>query len=153
MSETNKQAIFYVGEYKKPLDDKRRLTVPSKWRFSGDDSESAYLALPNPNGSISVYPPQMLEKLNEAVSKVGMANPAKQKAIMRIFSKGDRFGCDKQGRIVLTEKLMQHAGIEREALAAGTFNHFQIWSPDRYDAFMAADGDEDDTSILEELGI
>jgi MraZ protein len=40
---------LYVGEYQHTLDDKHRLTIPSKWRFDGDE-EDVYLALPNPCG-------------------------------------------------------------------------------------------------------
>ncbi len=152
MADALTDGVFYVGEFEKPLDDKRRLTVPSKWRFKGDDSDVAYLAIPNVNGSISVYPPSMIAKLMETVSKVGMSNPSAQRQILRLFGSGDRFGCDKQGRIVLSEKLMKHAGIEKETVAAGALTHFQIWNPERYKKYLE-EGDESPESILEKLGL
>ena len=39
MPEDNTDTIFYAGSYTKPLDDKRRVSLPSKWRFKGDDAD------------------------------------------------------------------------------------------------------------------
>lgn len=118
-SEIKERAYYYAGEYKRSLDDKRRLIVPAKWRFSGDDKDNAYLALPNPNGSITVYPPNMLEKLDEKISQAGLTNPSRQRVLLKIFRNGERFGCDKQGRISLTDKLMSMAGIAKDAILVG----------------------------------
>ena len=48
--------MFFVGEFTHALDSKGRVTIPSKWRISG--GENTYLALPNPGGYITVYPPK-----------------------------------------------------------------------------------------------
>lgn len=148
--------IFYVGEFRHSLDAKNRLTVPAKWRFDGDEGDTSYLALPNPNGSITVYPPKMIEHLEEKITSVHMlGDPNKVRALTRIFSRAERFGCDKQGRINLTEKLIKHAGIAKEAVLAGLFTTFHIWSPER---FTEHNGDEEginpeDSAILSELGL
>ena len=42
---------YYVGSFRHNLDAKNRLTIPSKWRFAGDDGD-VYLALPD-QGDIS----------------------------------------------------------------------------------------------------
>ena len=57
------QTTFFVGEFTHALDSKGRVTIPSKWRISGGDN--TYLALPNPSGYITVYPPKMIGRLEE----------------------------------------------------------------------------------------
>ena len=52
---------FFVGEFTHALDSKGRLTIPSKWRIPGGDN--TYLALPNPGGYVTVYPPKMVARL------------------------------------------------------------------------------------------
>ncbi len=137
-------SLYFAGEYSRTLDAKRRLIIPSKWRFSGDDSDNAYLALPNPSGSIVVYPPSMLASLNEKISKAGLSDPNMQRTLINIFRKGERFGCDKQGRISLTEKLMEHAGITRDVVLVAAYNTFHIWDPTRLDKWTN-EGDPMDT--------
>lgn len=151
---TNRTARpLFMGEYSRPMDDKRRLTVPSKWRFSGDDGESAYLALPNPNGSITLYPPEMADKLYEKVSQMGMANQSRQRVLLNIFRKGESLGCDKQGRISLTEKLASYAGISKETVLIGNLTTFQIWNPEKFEKWSNEEGGESVEDVLSELGI
>ena len=153
MSAIEKERTVFLGEYTRPLDDKRRLTVPSKWRFTGDDSDKAYLALPNPNGSITLYPPEMTETLYQKVSQMGMSNQDRQRVLMNIFRKGESLGCDKHGRITLSEKLISYAGIAKDGQLVGNLTTFQIWDPKRLDEWSAKEGSASVESILDELGI
>ena len=121
---------FFVGEFTHALDSKGRVTIPSKWRISGD--ENTYLALPNPGGYITVYPPKMVGRLEEKVAEASLSDVRAQALFMELFSKAHSFGCDKQGRINLNDKLLAHAGIKGKAVLVGNFSAFAIWSSDRY---------------------
>ncbi len=125
-----REKSIYVGEYEHSVDGKGRITIPSKWRFKGDDRE-VYLAMPNPGGFLSVYPPRMIERLEEKISEVGMAEED-QDELMDLFAQSDSFGCDKQGRINLSEALRAHASIKKEAFLVGNFTSFSIWCSERY---------------------
>ena len=145
---------LYVGDYRHALDDKARLTIPAKWRFSGDE-EDVYLALPNPSGCITIYPPKMVAKLSSKVSEVSLGDRKAQKALTRLFSQADHFGCDKNGRIKLSDKLVEHAGIAKEAVLVGNFVTFTLWNPERYQAYLASDNEEEDeaSKIFQQLGV
>jgi MraZ protein len=149
------EKCIFVGEFRHNLDDKNRVTVPSKWRFSGDD-EDVFLALPNPIGCISIYPPKMVAKLKEKVESVSLGNKKGQKALAKLFSKADYFGCDKSGRITLNEKLISHAGLTKESNLVGNFATFNIWNPERYAQYLDSndeDPDDEISKILTELGV
>lgn len=149
-----KERSLYVGEFRHSLDSKNRLTIPAKWRFSGDEEE-VYLALPNPIGCISIYPPKMVAKLEEKVEQVSLGNKKGQRALARLFAKADHFGCDKSGRINLNEKLTAHAGLDKESVLVGNFVTFNIWNAERYEEYLNKEDDTDDelTQILTELGV
>ena len=49
-----------------------------------------------------------------------------------IFGDAKRFPFDSTGRIVLTEKLLQHAGIKDSAVFVGKGRKFQIWNPENW---------------------
>jgi MraZ protein len=141
---------FFVGEFTHALDSKGRVTIPSKWRISGD--ENTYLALPNPGGYITVYPPKMVGRLEEKVAEASLSDVRAQALFMELFSKAHSFGCDKQGRINLNDKLLAHAGIKGKAVLVGNFSAFAIWSVGRYEKRPA----EDERNIFDamrELGL
>ena len=142
---------FFVGEFTHALDPKGRVTIPSKWRISG--GENTYLALPNPSGYITVYPPKMIERLEEKVADANLSDTQAQSLLMELFSKADSFGCDKQGRINLSDKLLAHAGIKGKAVLVGKFSSFAIWSEDRR---REEGGEKDERNIFDamrELGL
>ena len=128
---------FFVGEFTHALDPKGRLTIPSKWRIPG--GENTYLALPNPGGYITVYPPKMVARLEEKVAEASFSDTRTQALLMELFSKAHSFGCDKQGRINLNDKLLEHAGITGKAVLVGNFSAFAIWSEDQYASRESAD--------------
>ena len=128
---------FFVGEFTHALDPKGRLTIPSKWRLSGGDS--TYLALPNPGGYITVYPPKMVSRLEEKVAEASRSDAKAQALLMELFSKAHSYGCDKQGRINLNDKLLDHAGIQDKAVLVGNFSAFAIWSEQIYAKRESAD--------------
>ncbi len=123
----------YVGEFRHNIDVKGRLTIPARWRFPGDEAE-VYLALPNPAGFISVYPPAKVAQIQEKVSQISMGDKEGQKLLMYLSSMAHSFGCDKQGRIHLNEQLIKHAKIVKESVLLGNFTTFSIWNPKRYGA-------------------
>lgn len=121
----------YVGEFRHNLDAKGRLTIPSKWRFQGDEAD-VYLALPNPSGFISVYPPSRIRLLEEKIRNISLSDMEGQAVVTAFMSMAHRFGCDRAGRINLNDKLIAHAGIEKEAVLLGALSSFNIYSPETY---------------------
>ncbi|MBL6827857.1 MAG: mraZ, partial [Opitutales bacterium] len=142
---------FFVGEFTHALDSKGRVTIPSKWRISGGDN--TYLALPNPSGYITVYPPKMIERLEEKVSEANLSDTEAQSLLMELFSKADSFGCDKQGRINLSDKLLTHAGIKGKAVLVGKFSTFAIWAEDRREKEGVGKSERDIFDAMRELGL
>lgn len=145
---------LYAGEFRHNLDSKRRLTVPSKWRSEGDEQQS-YLAFPDTAGCVTVYPPAMVAKLKEKISQISIGDKKGRRAITRLLGSADKFSFDKSGRINIAEGLYEHAGISKEVVLVGTLNYFQLWSPERYDAYLTEGEDEDGdlSTILADLGL
>lgn len=123
--------ILYTGTFRHNLDDKGRLTIPSAWRSAHGDLDQ-FLATPNPDGYVSVLPPAEVAKLYDKVAAVPMADAEAQAEIAAFFSLAQSFTFDKQGRIALSDALLQHARITKEAVLGGSLTKFNIYSPDRW---------------------
>ena len=142
---------YFVGEFTHSLDSKGRLTIPSKWRIPGGDN--TYLALPNQDGYITVYPPKMVARLEENMGGAKLSDVRRRALSMELFSRADSFGCDKQGRINLSEGLLRHGGIKGKAVLAGNFTDFSIWSEGRYDKRKKSSETIDIFDAMRELGL
>ena len=86
---------------------------------------------PNPRLHYSL-PPKMVGRLEEKVAEASFSDVRTQALLMELFSKAHSFGCDKQGRINLNDKLLEHADIQSKAVVVGNFSAFAIWSEGRY---------------------
>ncbi|MBT7650957.1 MAG: mraZ [Opitutae bacterium] len=141
---------YFVGEFVHAMDSKGRVTIPSKWRISGGDN--TYLAIPNPGGYITVYPPKMVNRLEEKIAAASLSDVRAQALLMELFSKAHSFGCDKQGRINLNDKLLSHAGIVGKAVLVGNFSAFAIWSEEKYENREVTD-ERNIFDAMRELGL
>lgn len=153
MSAGNLGEILYVGEFERTLDAKRRLTIPAKWRFPGDEAD-VYVAMPSPDGSIIVRPPSQMKAFLEKLSAVSAGNLKAQRTLNQIFSMSHSFGCDKQGRINLNERLVKQIGLQKDAVLLGGMNVFKIWSVERYRSMQEAEFSEEGyAEALTEMGL
>jgi MraZ protein len=130
---------FFVGEFRHSLDVKGRLTIPASWRIQSTGKRDAFLALPNPDGYITVYGPEMIAQLRERIAKIGMADIEAQRALAQTMAKAQSFSVDKQGRINLNAQLLKHSGIEKDAVLLGKITSFSIYNASAYDAQSSAD--------------
>ncbi len=156
MSDEQKVNDAYAGEFLKVLDEKRRVTIPAKWRFKGDEGENSYLAILTRYGeynSILVMPPDMAADLRSKISKIPITNAAKRRALANFMRNACTFGCDKQGRIMLDETILSKADISKEVCLAGMSSTFEIWNPKHREKWLGESTPEEDVSLLEELGI
>ena len=81
----------------------------------------------------------MVSRLEEKVAEASLSDAKAQALLMELFSKAHSFGCDKQGRINLNDKLLDHAGIQDKAVLVGNFSAFAIWSEQIYAKRESAD--------------
>lgn len=148
MSESG-QVMAYVGEFVHQLDARNRVTVPSSWRVAGDDG-NYYFAWPHPEGCVAVYPPQIQAEIMEKASAIKHSDVRGNAMLRKLFGRAHKFGCDKQGRILLPDPLIHHAGIEKKVSLVGLGRYFQVWNASEREE------EEGDFNLLEamaEMGI
>ncbi|MDR1255714.1 MAG: hypothetical protein LBJ94_02195 [Puniceicoccales bacterium] len=145
---------IYVGEHARSVDNKARIALPAKWRF-GAEQACVYLALPNPSGCVTVYPPNMVEKLSQKAAEISLGDDIGQKILTKLFAKADQLTCDSQGRVQINKFLLAHADLQKDAVIVGNFVTFSVWSPERYNRYIGSGSDEQGeiNKILTKLGL
>jgi transcriptional regulator MraZ len=126
----------FKGTYRHKIDPKGRLPVPAAFRRGLGDRAPAVVVTPL-DQCLAAYPPSEWARLEEQLRTLpAFSRPAK--ALTRLLtSRAIDCELDVQGRILLPAALRAAAGLDREALVIGVLNRFEVWAPDRWEAFVA----------------
>ncbi|MGD9895629.1 MAG: division/cell wall cluster transcriptional repressor MraZ [Candidatus Methylacidiphilaceae bacterium] len=138
----------YTDTFEHAFDDKGRITIPSEWRQEG--YEARLFAFPSRSKCLKVYPETWLARLRERVSNLSFQDSSRQQveALARI---AQMVGWDQQGRIGVKERLRKQAGLKREAVLAGCFDHFEIWSAEAWQALRPGPATLEE--VMEKMGL
>ena len=120
----------FVGTFRHAVDEKHRVAIPAKWRAAARSAQEFYV-LPDPKNHLVVLPESAMTKMLERADDISIGEYERRDVLRLITAKAHVTPCDKQGRIMLTEELLRHAGIDKEAVLVGVLNKFEIWSPAR----------------------
>ncbi|GAB4439482.1 MAG: division/cell wall cluster transcriptional repressor MraZ [Anaerolineae bacterium] len=143
---------MFFGEYEHSIDDKGRLTIPAKFR---DDLEGGVVMTRGLDGCLWAFPRYEWEKLAEKISTMPSTNSAARSFTRFMFSSAFDSIPDRQGRVLIPQKLRDYAGITSETAVIGVMNRVEIWNPAKWnEAFSKVEADPDAiVQQLEELGI
>lgn len=131
---------MFLGEYTHSLDSKSRLTVPSKFRnilaaglvITRSPNELCLLAFPLDEWETVSAKIDALPKMDRRANRLRRA----------IFSKAEMLELDKQGRILISQRLREYANITNEVVLAGVNTHFELWNPTAWDEINEDVGDD-----------
>lgn len=124
-----------IGKYPAKLDDKNRLIVPAKLR--GELGEAFFVTLGVNCGHrcLTAYTQPDWQTLSDNYN----ALPISQRgaATSLIFINAAECTPDKQFRFMLTQNLLDFAGISRDVVIVGRAGQAEIWDAEEFAAFEA----------------
>ena len=130
--------LLLTGEYEHTLDEKSRLFISNKLRSQVDAEEHGsnfYLVL-GANGILCLYPEKYFEQIALAVAP-GTAAPDETVAFERIsFALASRVELDRQGRLLLAEKVRKRAGLKNHLTLVGVRDHIEIWNSPQWERYF-----------------
>jgi MraZ protein len=143
---------MFLGEYSHTIDDKGRLTIPAKFR---DELESGVVITRGLDGCLWAYGRSEWDALADKIGQLPTTNPAARNFSRFMFSSAFDSIPDRQGRILLPQKLRDYAGIQDETVIIGVKNKLEIWNPAKWADVVAnvEQGTEDIVAQLQDLGI
>ena len=135
---------MFGGEYRHNKDSKNRVFMPAKLRE--ELGETFVIAKDIREKCLKVY---SLVGWEEYIAPLKQQNrKLSEKVIRYLHSSLVQVTPDSQGRIVLPQELINHAGIDRNVVFVGCCDYAEIWSDTEYDKLK---GSEDIAAILAEL--
>ena len=141
---------YFVGEFDQKIDDKNRLSISSSLRDlmnSESDGTNFFLVL-GTDDHLWLYPDRYFMKLTSRMKR-GSLGPVERERIDRWYASARQVKPDSQGRVVVPEKSMQRATIDREVTLVGNQDHIEIWPTAEHEARMAGGLDGSMVSMLD----
>lgn len=127
-----------MGEYRHNLDDKKRLTIPSKYREELGDK---FVVTRGLDGCLFVYSFTEWDKIVNKLKTLPFTKKDARTLTRFLMSAASICEIDKQGRINLVNSLISYAEIKKECVIIGVNDRLEIWASDKYDNLLNSLGD------------
>lgn len=118
---------MFLGEYTHSLDSKGRLTIPAKFR---DQLAPGLIVTRSPLDRCLLAMPQgKWQEVAEKINSLPLADPRSALLRRAIFSAAEDYKPDKQGRILIGQRLRDYAQIQDDIIVAGVNTFIELWNP------------------------
>ena len=138
--------FMFMGEYHHTIDEKGRITIPSKLRMELGEE---FIITKGLDGCLFIYPKE--EWNNVAQKYKELPNTRDARNYLRFFLSGaSEASFDKQGRVNITPPLIKYAGLVKDCIIIGVNERLEIWSKDRFEQFLS-DNEDSISDIADKL--
>ena len=132
--------LGFCGTFNCVIDDKGRLSIPSKIRPSDSDSSSKKGIPPGESmvltqgldGCLSLYTEDEWAKIQGRLATLSFTQKDFRYFNRRLHQHTSLVRIDKSGRINIPDILRQLAGLSKNVLVIGVNQTIEIWDPERY---------------------
>ena len=128
----------FVSNYTLRLDAKGRVSVPAPFRQvlarDGFDGLYCYPTLDRP--ALDAGGNALLAEIERLIGDFPPYSDEREQFSVALYGTSETLKLDGEGRVILTERLKDHAGITEAVAFVGLGHKFQIWEPERFRAHL-----------------
>ena len=135
----------FLGSYLHQIDAKGRISLPASFR-RGHETEPFILVRTRPD-ALALYPDESWNEVQSALREMVRRNTAYGPQLLSVTAHASEVSLDKQGRILIPDRLRQSVGLGSEALIVGAINRIEIWEPARFVESTSVTDEEFDTHV------
>jgi len=127
-----KSGKMLIGEYKYNLDEKKRLTMPSKFR---KELGKKAIVTRGMDGCLFMYSEKEWKDLAEKLAKLPFSQ-SNARSFARVMLAGAMdVSIDSAGRILVPDYLKDYAGLDKKVVVAGLYNRIEIWDEEKWNKY------------------
>ncbi|MDO5397646.1 MAG: division/cell wall cluster transcriptional repressor MraZ [bacterium] len=143
---------FFVGEFDRQLDDNGRFILPSKLRK--DVGEAVYITRSPSDKCLHLYTVEGWEEILEKLRQLPTATDRNAAAFVRMFcGRASLVKVDKQGRIAVTQKLIDYAEMKRDVVLVGANTRMELWDSEKWENYQNELSDDIVLDGIEKYGL
>lgn len=129
---------MFLGTYTPKLDEKGRLILPAKFR---DQLAAGLVITRAQDRCLAIYPMSAFADMTAAVQAAPMTVKNVRDFQRMLAANASDETPDKQGRITIPAPLRGYAGLESDVVVVGAINRVEIWDPQAWQEYSAAQED------------
>jgi len=126
---TRAESGVLVGRSDHALDPKKRLTIPSGWRTDMGNPKFVYVMPDRKERCLNLLPKAEMDVLLAKIREKALFDPALNRIYQVIGSQSERLDLDVQGRIRISDRLLQFANLKTTVAMVGSFRMIKLWDP------------------------
>lgn len=149
-------ATVFKGHYVNSINEKGRLSIPSKFRDVLTELDTDHLIVTKSlDTCLMAFSPEDWERMEKKASCLSAVRRADIVFKRHVMGSAEECQIDAQGRILIPASLRDYAGLRKKCLIVGIVDRFEIWDTETYDAYMqkALEDPESLRTELAELGL
>ena len=130
---------MFLSTYENKLDKKGRVSVPASYRsYLSNIGYNGVICYPSFNNQcIEAWPQDRIEKISNAIDTLNPFEEKRDYFATSILSESVELHFDTEGRVIIPNKLLNHAKIKSDILFVGLGKTFQIWEPKIFNQFKS----------------
>ena len=122
----------FTGEFSYTVDAKGRVNIPSKFRkVLSVDNEDTFVITRGMDPCVWVYPIIVWQNIENELKNLSSLSAINRTFVRNTVRYATPLTYDGQGRIQLTNNLINYAELGKKTLIIGMVNKIEIWNPDR----------------------
>ena len=126
-----------TGEYNNTIDDKGRLSFPSKLRTA--INQNVVIITRGLNGCLWLFTADEWEIFQaKLMANASMLNDRNLMVVRRLIAPAQEVEFDKNGRLSIPQSLRDVAGLTKECTVLGMEKYVEIWNSANYKDYLAA---------------
>lgn len=129
---------LFLSTFVNKIDKKGRVSVPATFRaaLSGEAFQGIVAFRSYKHSAIEACNMERMQRLCNSVDDLDFFSDAQDDLASTIFADSLQLPLDGDGRIILPQSLLDHAGITESAAFVGRGATFQIWMPESFQEFQ-----------------
>ena len=144
--------MSFTGEYNNTIDQKNRLIIPAKYRKSlGTLNDKTFIITRGFDECLFLYPLEEWKLVENQLSSLSSIKGKHRNFIRAIVRYANYVSYDSQGRIQISEGLLQFSNIKKNVLLIGMIKKIELWNKETLERYEKGkkslnDNDFDDLS-------
>ena len=136
---------MFIGEYHHTIDEKGRIIIPAKFR---ENLGKEFIITRGIENCLFVYSLQNWAKITDKLSSLPFTKKD-ARTFNRFFMSGaTNVELDKQGRVNISQPLIDYANLIKDCVVIGTGDRLEVWSQESWNSFF--DSTKDNMSDIAE---
>ncbi len=136
--------MIFTGIKDYSVDEKGRVVLPPKYRDALEGDLMIFKDIRDK--CINIYPYDEYEKYIKTLYDEDIMDSDTRLILDRVIGRAEVVQMDKQGRIMIPQKMRDAVGINKDVIVKGSMTKFEIWTQEEYSSTF-----DDDEAVRQAL--